>query len=257
MSAFTAHNYFWWFVFWLAFGKVIIGIVWTMLTQRPALLEHRIYRIEIPDGQRQREIKSSWHVISDAIVLVAVVGLGWINLASNTPINTLLTFAVFYCWVEAWYYAHHRLMHERDWLYKYHKSHHLSKVVTPLSSISMSWVEKCIFYTGGWLGFMTLISWVVPVTLHGIAAYYTFHFIISLHGHSNTEPSALGRLMTKLNMGSATSHALHHSRMRVNYGFSCMLLDKLLGSYAEETPVLQENALKGNGATSLRPEYNL
>lgn len=238
---------------WVAFGKILLGIGWEALTSVPGLRAHRVFRVPVPAGQRWREIKSSWHVFSDVVVLYVLLRANLLQLAPNTLGGTLATFGVFYVWVEVFYYFTHRWMHEYDFLYPLHRSHHLTQIVTPLSSISMSWVEKWIFYTGPWLSFMAAMSWVMPVTLYGIAAYYTFHFIISLHGHSNTETSRIGCFLSSaLSFGSAASHAVHHARFRANYGFSCMLLDKLLGTYADDTEQLQSLAVQRNGVTSLK-----
>jgi len=240
-------------VAWLAFGKLALGVIWEVATRTPGLRAHQVFRMPPAEGQRWREIKSSWHVFSDALLLYALVGFGAIHFAADTFAAGALTFAVFYVWVEVWYYFTHRLMHQSNLLYSWHRSHHLTQVVTPLSSISMSWIEKCIFYTAAWLGFMAAVSWFMPVTLTGIAAYYTYHFLISLHGHSNVEASALGRFMSRtVHSGSATSHAVHHARFRVNYGFSNMLLDKLLGTYSDETDVLQERAIGKQGVDSFK-----
>lgn len=238
----------WWTLAWLAFGKLALGFGWEAITRVAPVREHRVFRIGTDSGQRRREILSSWHVFSDAIFLYALLRLQLIQLASGSWASALLTFAVFYVWVEVLYYFTHRWMHEHDFLYRLHRSHHLSRVVTPLSSISMSWIEKWVFYTAGWLSFMAAVSWLVPVSLAGIAAYYAFHFIISLHGHSNVETSRLGALLSNhLSMGSATSHALHHARFKVNYGFSCMLLDKLFGTYSADTGLLQRRAIERRG----------
>jgi Delta7-sterol 5-desaturase len=233
---------------WLAVGKLILGFVWEMATRTASLREHRVFRVPVPAGQRLREINSSWHVVSDAIYLYVLLRSGLMVLSPESFLTGVKTFAIFYVWVEVWYYFTHRWMHEYNWLYVVHRSHHLTRVVTPLSSISMSWVEKWVFYTMGWLTFMAALSWLTPISLGGIAAYYTFHFTISLHGHSNIETSRVASLLSRhLSMGSATSHALHHARFRVNYGFSNMLLDKLLGTYCDETETLQQRAVEKKG----------
>lgn len=238
---------------WLMFGKLILGLGWELGMKLQVMRAHRVFCIDIPKGQRLREIKSSWHFLSDAIVLYVLIRFDLIVLAPENLSIILLSFAALYIWVEVWYYFTHRLMHESDIFYRIHRSHHLTRVVTPLSSISMSWIEKWVFYTCGWLGFMALISHLIPVSLFGIASYYLFHFLISLHGHSNVEASHLGPALSNLlHSGSPTSHALHHARFRVNYGFSSMFLDRLLGTYAEDTPLLQKNALANNGAKSLK-----
>lgn len=241
----------WGVLAWLAFGKLLFGLIWESVASSGPVRVHRIFRISPDPGQRGREILSSIHVFSDAIALFLLINFQLIRLAPSSVATTLTTFGVFYIWVEVLYYFTHRWMHEYDFLYKLHRSHHLSRVVTPLSSISMSWIEKCVFYTGGWLSFMAAISWFMPVSLSGIAAYYGFHFVISLHGHSNVETSRLGAVLAgRFSMGSATSHALHHARFKVNYGFSCMLLDKLFGTYSADTAPLQQRAINGRGVES-------
>lgn len=238
---------------WLALGKLILGLAWELATGTVGLKEHRVFRVLVPVGQRLREIKSSWHVISDAVYLYVLLRTGLLLLAPESVLTDAKTFAIFYVWVEVWYYFTHRWMHQYDWLYFVHRSHHLTRVVTPLSSISMSWMEKWVFYTMGWLSFMAALSWVTPISLRGIAAYYAFHFVISLHGHSNVETSRVAAFLSRhLSMGSATSHALHHARFKVNYGFSNMMLDKLLGTYSDETETLQQRAIEKKGIESLR-----
>lgn len=237
---------------YLMLGKVVLGLVFTKVTNLGALKAHRVYQVDISNAQKLREIKNSWHVISDGVALFALHYFGLINFAQESLQTALITFGVFYLWVETWYYHTHALMHKNRWLYKFHREHHLSHVVSPLSSIAMSNVEKWVFYTGGWLGFMAAISWVMPISLYGIVAYYTYHFVISLHGHSNTETSPVGAFLTRLGMGSATSHAIHHARFNQNFGFSNMLWDKLLGTYANDTLAMQQKAIKKEGTDSIK-----
>jgi len=239
-------------VIYLMFGKVVLGLFWTRIMNFDALRSHRIYKVEITREQKIREMKTSWHVISDGVVLYLLNVLGLIHFSMDSWQNIALTIVVFYVWVETWYYFTHALMHKYKWLYKYHREHHLSLVVSPLSSISMSNVEKWVFYTGGWLGFMSLMSWLIPISLYGIVAYYTYHFVISLHGHSNTEASGFNSVLTRLGMGSATSHAIHHARFNQNLGFSNMFWDKVMGTYAVDTLAMQENAISKNGTHSIK-----
>jgi sterol desaturase/sphingolipid hydroxylase (fatty acid hydroxylase superfamily) len=218
--------------------------------------KHRVFRVERPRGQVLRELSSAWHVIADAVVLVGLMTSGLIRLSPNSLQTNLTTFFVFYAWVETWYYMAHRGMHRSRWLYRFHREHHLSRVVTPLSSMSMSWVERAFLYTGGWLAFMSIMSWLIPISLPGLVAYYSYHFVISLHGHSNTEASSLGPIMTKAGMGSATSHAMHHARPDANFGFSNMIWDRVLRTYDPQTSELQLKALQGSGATQLRRAHS-
>lgn len=239
-------------VLYLAFGKLIIGLLWTKVMNLNALRAHRVYQVELTSKQKRREMITSWHVFSDGLVLYLLAYFGLIQFAADSWQNITLTFVLFYAWVETWYYFTHFAMHKYRWLYKFHRDHHLSLVVSPLSSISMSNVEKWVFYTGGWLGFMSLMSWLLPISLYGIVAYYSYHFVISLHGHSNTEASMFNRVLARLGMGSATSHAIHHARFNQNLSFSNMFWDKVMGTYAPDTLVMQEKAIAKNGTDSIK-----
>jgi sterol desaturase/sphingolipid hydroxylase (fatty acid hydroxylase superfamily) len=242
---------------WIAFGKPVMAVMFEWAMRLEHMRGHRVFRVAIPVGQAIREIRSSWHVLLDALILAIMIATKLIRLSPPSVTSLITTFVLFYCWVETSYYFGHRLMHRTKWLYRFHKMHHLTKVVTPVSSMSMSTSEKVLLYTGPWLLFMGAVSWVLPISLYGMAFYYAFHFLISLHGHSNTDASPVGVLLTKLGMGSATSHAVHHARPNVNFGFSCLFWDHLLKSYDPETAELQRRALRGDGTYTLRKESAL
>lgn len=237
---------------WISLGKPLLALGFEAAMRSPAMRKHRVFRVAPPPGQLMRELGSAWHVVADGIVLAVLMSSGLIRLSPGTWQSILTTFVVFYAWVETWYYLGHRAMHRSKWLYRFHREHHLSRVVTPFSSMAMSGFERAFLYTGGWLSFMAIMSWVLPISLPGLAIYYSYHFVISLHGHSNTEASGMAPFLSSLGMGSATSHALHHARPNVNYGFSNMFWDRFLGTYDRETRELQANALHGSGQTQLR-----
>lgn len=257
MENFTNSIEFYLILGYLAFGKVLLGTLVSALMKTSALQAHRVYKVEIPAKQRRRELLNSWHVVSDAIVLFVVVHFNLINFtetsfSTSSVFTTCVTFLALFVWVETWYYHIHRLMHKYNWFYKFHKQHHLSMVLTPLSSIAMSSVEKWIFYSIAWLGFMSLLSWIIPINVYGIVFYYTLHFVISLHGHSNTETSSASIFLSKIGLASSASHAIHHARFNKNYGFITMFWDKTCGSYAQDTIDMQKNAIDKQGAPSLK-----
>lgn len=244
----------WMSLAWIALGKPLLAVGFERVMRLPHMQKHRVFRVSAPSDQLLREIGSSWHIVLDAVVLGTLMVTGLIELSPASWLSIGTTFVLFYCWVETSYYFGHRWMHRSKWLYRFHREHHLTKVVTPASSMSMSIAEKVVLYTGPWLLFMAAVSWFVPISLYGLAAYYTFHFLISLHGHSNTDASPVGPVLTGLGMGSATSHAIHHARPNVNYGFSCMFWDRVMNSYDPETVELQRRAVRGDGVMKLRRE---
>jgi Delta7-sterol 5-desaturase len=243
---------FWFVVAFLAVAKVTIGTIYQLAAGSNYLQQRRVLTVDMPKGQRAKEIRASWHFMSDAVVLVVLTWCGAFSFAHSTLANHALAFIAMYLWVEVWYYFSHRAMHRFDWLYCIHRKHHESIVLKPLSAISMSGTEKWLFYSTAWLGFMALISHWWPVTPIGIAAFYGFNLILSLHGHSNSEPTSVMRLFSRMGFASSTSHALHHARFNVNYCFSLAALDALFGTASSDSACLQANALEGKGARTIR-----
>lgn len=237
---------------WLLFGKLflLVGIDGAM--KKPEMQRNRIFNIPIPDGQREREIAQSWHFISDVVIVYTLLYTGLLRPAEPSFLGSLATFAVFYVWVEVYYYFIHRAMHEFKFLIPIHRAHHISIVCTPYSASAMSGIEKWILSSLAWIAVPAALSWVMDITLSGITAYFMFNYFITLGGHTNTESSPVSLKMAKIGMGSATTHALHHARFKVNYGFSCTLLDRLFGTYSSETDELRLRALAGNGNRNMK-----
>lgn len=240
---------------WLVAGKPLIIGLFTLLINVPPFKSRRVFQLDLSSGQTGRELKAAWVVITDAVVLALYAALGWIQLGTNTPINTLLTFGLFFVWVELWFYWTHRWMHQSRWLWPAHAAHHLSKINQPLTATSFSVIEKLIFYSLGWFLLPVLVSWWYPISPYGIALYFTVYYIASCIAHSNTEfsyttqkhlPWGLDKLP-----GSGTGHAIHHARYNVNFGLLTTILDRLLGTYASDTVKVQAKAADGGGLTQL------
>jgi len=220
---------------WLAFGKLLSIGFFSLLARQPGLRARRVIAAEVGREQTRRELRSAWLVLTDPAVLALLVWMGWIRFAEETWAHAAFTAAVFFLWAEVWFYGTHRLMHKSDWLWAFHEKHHLSEVPQPLTATSFSLVEKLFFYTCGWLGFLAVLSWWAPVSLYGIAAFYSYYFITSPLAHSNLElqpawvhdlPGGLGKIL-----GTATGHAVHHGRHDLNYGFITSVLDRVFGTY--------------------------
>ena len=128
-------------------------------------------------------------------------------------------------WAEIWHYLSHRIFHLRKfhWI---HKEHHKSRLCSPFTAISFSFVEKLIFNIGI-LGVLVLVDIFYVLNFFGIAAWYIGYLMINSFGHANFEIRSdtflekLGRIST-----GTTYHALHHSRYTRNYGLGSRLLDK-------------------------------
>lgn len=241
---------------WLAFGKLpIVGILMT-IQNLPSIKKLRVYDIEVSREQTIRELKDSWVVLTDAVVLVILVCSGLLKLSTESLGNILLTFVVFFVWVEVWFYWTHRWMHQSEFMWKFHEHHHLSILTQPLTATSFSFVEKFVFYTCGWFLLPTLLSWYIPISAYGIAAYFACYYIASPIAHSNMEflyplfkylPFGMSNLSS-----SATSHGIHHARCNVNFGLITSVLDCIFGTYASDTEKVKKRIFLGENLGSLQ-----
>ena len=245
---------------WLAFGKLLIIKLFTVLKDLPFYQLLRIFSIEVSKEQTVRELKATWVVLTDAIVLALLAEFGLIRFAPESLSTILLTFLVFFIWVEIWFYWSHRWLHQSNIIWRFHQHHHLSVINQPLTATSFSFMEKFVFYTCGWFLLPTLISWYIPISPCGIAAYFTCYYIASTIAHSNTEFSYF--LQKRLPWGldklvpSSTSHALHHVRYQMNFGGPfTSVLDKACGTYVQNTEKIQSRVSLGKSLTSLEEVY--
>ncbi len=240
---------------WLAFGKYLTIALFTMLSKVQFVKDKSIFKIGLSKKQLKKEWSSLWMILTDAIVMTTLLLTNTIRLADDIAINVFITLVVFFLWVELWMYWTHRWMHEWSFLRKIHSHHHVSVIPHPLSSISFSFIEKFFFYTCGWLLFLAAVSWIIPISFMAIIYFYTFYFIASPIAHMNIEmfkPPKNKIVHSILILGTSTSHALHHTRTKGNYGFLTKMYDKLFHTYFPDTEEIQERAYNKNGLTTLK-----
>lgn len=250
--SFTAEQ--WAILLWLASGKILTISAVTAFTRLPGANRHKIYQVEAAEGQTGWELRSAWVLLTDAVVLGVLLTLGLLRPAADTLATAALTFTALFVWAELWMYWAHRLMHRFNLLWKIHEQHHRSVVPQPLTATSFSLAEKLVVYTLGWLGFAAALSWVAPVSLYGIVAYYSFYFITSPLAHANVETTDADSLNARWGLGrilgTSTGHAMHHARCHGNFGFLTSLTDRMFGTYLPDTPAIQRRAWAGRGLAS-------
>jgi hypothetical protein len=235
---------------WITAGKLFTVPLVTWIARSK---DHPLFVGEIKPAQTRLELASVWLLITDAVVLALILGAGLIRLEAGTPANTLSTFVLMAAWGEVWMYWTHRWMHRSKLLWAWHRHHHMSRPPQALSSISFSIAEKLVFYTLGWLVFVSAASWVLPVSLWGIAAYYTFYFFASPIAHSNSEAfgflTAHAPRAVRSAMGTAQTHGQHHMRMSCNFGFMTVVLDRLFGTFQTTGKTADEGPKKAGYQT--------
>ncbi|MFZ1813192.1 MAG: sterol desaturase family protein [Rhizobiaceae bacterium] len=191
----------------------------------------RIYDIDIPARQLQREAMNSLHAPIHAVILLGFLQFAQFQNESMTSfVATGLGVTV---WAEVWHYFSHRAFHLKP-LHWIHVEHHRSHINSPLTAISFSFWEK-LFFDLGLLLPLAAVDQLVSLNFYGIAAWYVGYLVINSFSHANFEFRGtgyighVGRFLT-----TTTYHSLHHSRYTGNYGLGTRFLDRLFGTEWED-----------------------
>ena len=236
---------------WILVAEVAMMLLMSYAVRSKRFSKGRVFDVPIPPEQRKREFAHSWHMFLDATVLYVFIYVGLLRAAPFTWLDTLATLVIVGLWVEVYFYAVHRAMHAFKPLRPIHLDHHRSVVNTPYSGFASSLAEKAILLSFA-VWFIAALSWLIDVTMAGVAAFYAYYYVIVIGGHCNTEFPVISRTMTRLGLATPSAHALHHARFDVNYGFGFVFLDRLFGTYSKETAPLRERALAGDGYRDLK-----
>lgn len=237
----------------LSFGKYLVAFVFFLVMQAPFAQNRRVYKLKIAKSQYINEIKSSWHLIIDGLIFLVLTYLGVFRWSSFSFASLFLGFILFFIWAEVSFFYMHKLMHKNNFLYRMHDHHHSSMVPQPTTATSFSFAEHLFAYVLLWQLGMAVISHLVAVPMWSLLMFYVFYFCISLAAHSNVElfPPIIRKIIISKYFNSAASHAIHHVRFIGNYGLVTNILDRLYGSYQDDTEKLRELAYSGNGYSDL------
>ena len=146
----------------------------------------------------------------------------------------------------------HRAMHGKA-LVRFHRWHHKSRVTTPLSGQSVSFVEA-LGWAVGYALLPALASQLVPISAEGWAAYLAFNIFGNMVGHSNVElvPRTPGLWYSALFSNAFVYHSLHHARWTGHYSFQAALMDRLFGTEWKDWLALHAEIAAGKPLRSLK-----
>jgi sterol desaturase/sphingolipid hydroxylase (fatty acid hydroxylase superfamily) len=218
-------------------------IVFTFILIYRSKKVRRIYNVQHSQEQLKEELKNSFLTSPlHACLIGLAIYIGFLKDHETTWLNFTYTFVIVFIWTEIWHYFSHRAMHHKSLLW-IHREHHKSKITTPLSSISFSFLEKFIFSVGI-ITPVAALSLVMPISFYGIFAYYLFYFITNTLGHSNMEirdPEYARSWIGKI-INTPTYHAMHHARYVKNYGLITSTLDRMFNTMWEDYDKVQARA---------------
>jgi len=127
-----------------------------------------IYALPLAPGQLRWELVANVRFCAMAAVVFAVVlGTGVLGVTEETWQAGLYSFAVQFVGFDVFYYFFHRALHHRR-LMRFHRLHHKSRVMSPLTGFSLGWVASA-----GWIA-----RWVVLALVGEALA------TVSLQGHT-------------------------------------------------------------------------
>lgn len=235
------------------FVSVTVVSVAIGLALERALPGHRIWAVPLDPGQLGFELKGNVVFIAvQAVALTLVLASGLPRYAAPSWPAGVATFFALMLGFQVYYYFLHRAMHTKA-LVRFHRWHHKSRVTTPLSGQSVSFVEA-LGWAVGYALLPALASQLVPISAEGWAAYLAFNVFGNIVGHSNVElvPRTPGLRFSALFSNTFVFHALHHARWTGHYSFQAALMDRLLGTEWRDWPALHAEIAAGNPLQSLK-----
>jgi len=233
-------------------GLTVLSVALGFLLER-ALRDHRIWSLPLDPGQLRHELVGNLVFLSVTIAsFTAVLGARVTRFGDDSFVRGLGTFVALALGFQLFYYWLHRAMHRRA-LVRFHRWHHVSRVTTPLSGQSISFVEA-LGWMLGYVGLPVALSFVVPISAVGWAAYMAYNVFGNIVGHANVElvPRLPGLRASSLLSNVFVFHALHHARWSGHYGFAAALMDRCFGSEWPDWYELHARVAAGEPLADLR-----
>lgn len=162
--------------------------------------------------------------------------------------------------VDFWFYWYHRLMHDKGTLWRFHRTHHLTKHPNPLLSLYADSVQEIFdVIVIPLLAFYTLKKgFGLPLGFYELWICHQYLIFTEVLGHSGlrlyaTAPSPLSWLYRALGVeGIIEDHDLHHRRgwkSSFNYGKHSRIWDKIFGTVTDRIECKEGNVDWDNKAS--------
>ncbi|KAK3185958.1 hypothetical protein K4F52_005181 [Lecanicillium sp. MT-2017a] len=152
--------------------------------------------------------------------------------------------------IDLFFYIYHRAAHEVPFLWKYHRTHHLTKHPNPLLSAYADHEQEVIeMVIVPLLAHLTLVMLGVPMGFYQWYICQQYVTYLEVWGHSGlriytSAPTPFFPILRMLKAEiTIEDHDLHHRygwRKSSNYGKHSMFWDRLFGSKRERIEVLDE-----------------
>lgn len=200
-------------------GKVVHSLVSTAFT-RPVFTIFLSYRASLPPASM------NWKLLPVEAGLYGIV-------------------------LDFWYYWYHRAMHEVEWLWRFHRTHHLTKHPNPLLTLYADGVQELFDIAGiPVMTYFTLKLMGFPMGFYEWWIAHQYIVFAELAGHSGTRvmtspPNTLSWFL-RLFDGNLIieDHDMHHRKgwkSSYNYGKQTRLWDVVFGTTGPRPECYSEN----------------
>jgi Delta7-sterol 5-desaturase len=228
-------------------GLTVVGLVVGYAAER--FTTRRIWNVDKPAGQFALEVRGNiTFVLVSIATLTAALHFNLARLGDESFGRGALTFVSLLLGFQVFYYVFHRALHTHA-LVRFHRHHHESRVTTPLSGQSMSFVEA-LGWMIGYVAMPIAFSFIAPISFYGWMAYLVFNVVGNIVGHGNFEP--INPKRTNPMQPGFIYHALHHARWVGHYGFESTYMDRLFGTLFHDWSALHERVWNKQPLLSLK-----
>lgn len=153
--------------------------------------------------------------------------------------------------LDFWFYWYHRAMHDVSFLWKFHRTHHLTKHPNPLLSAYADHEQEFFDMVGvPFFTYMTLKAFGLPMGFYEWWICHAYIAFTEVLGHSGLRvhglsASTMGWLLTWLDADIVIEdHDLHHRkgyRKSHNYGKQTRLWDRIFGTCHDRIESVNDN----------------
>ncbi|KAL3448670.1 hypothetical protein BJX65DRAFT_58325 [Aspergillus insuetus] len=153
--------------------------------------------------------------------------------------------------LDFWFYWYHRAMHDVSFLWRFHRTHHLTKHPNPLLSAYADHEQEFFDMVGvPFLTYMTLKAFGLPMSFYEWWVCHQYIAFTEVLGHSGLRlhgnaPSTLGWLLDLIGADIVIEdHDLHHRkgyRKSYNYGKQTRLWDRIFGTCHDRIESARDN----------------
>lgn len=204
--------------------------IWTQLSSQA--FQHRIVKEKIPTSRIYQDLFQGIQILFfDGVIVTLSIVSGLLNPRFHSSFLVhVLTFILFFIWMEIYFYYSHRFMHQPRFFW-IHRHHHLSRATNPWTSLSFSLLERMVLLVGAVLIPGLFSQWIaIPVESYFI--YFSVNYVLNVYAHLNVEtlPASFARSKVGEVVNTTTYHALHHSRFKGHYGLFTRTMDRLHGT---------------------------